>query len=188
MNYESELIEIYAILGPVFILLVGVILYSIFIYKFYKFIARKDVIRLNLNSKNFNKNKFAFLHYILEYLMIIPIFVFFWFVVLSIFISFMAQNQTMQTVYLISIAVVGAIRAVSYYDQYLAEDIAKTFPLTLLAVFVVEDIKNINLNVTSNFFTELIHPEVLFYYMIFIVGIEIVFRTIDVISTKTYKS
>ena len=120
----------------------GTILYSIFVFSFYKFLSRKDIFKLNLSQYNnvehqqLNKTLDVLL-YVLEYLLIFPIFVFLWFMVFSIFFIFLAKNQGINEILLISMSLVATIRFTAYYDEALSVDLAKMIPFALLAIFFI---------------------------------------------------
>jgi len=46
--FEIDPTQAYLILKPLVIFVLGMVVYSIFIFKFYRFIAKKDVFELNL--------------------------------------------------------------------------------------------------------------------------------------------
>jgi len=56
-----------------------IVLYSIFVFYFYRFLARKNIIELNLNQYNQYGNEvvmkiFAVIFYIIEYIILLPVF------------------------------------------------------------------------------------------------------------------
>ncbi|MBS3167543.1 hypothetical protein J4216_00255 [Candidatus Woesearchaeota archaeon] len=117
-------------------------LYSIFVWKFYRFLAKRDLIKLNLRQYNKTEhpllNKLlAIILYIIEYIIIIPALVLFWFVVLSTFLLIISKEQTLAQIILISAAVIGAIRFTAYLSEDLSKDIAKLLPFTMLAIFLI---------------------------------------------------
>ncbi len=134
--------ENYSIAATFLIYFVLIALYSIFIWKFYRFLAKRDIIVLNLFQYNRSKhpilNKIlASLLYIAEYIVVIPVLVLFWFSVLGFFILLISENQTAAQVSLIAAAVVGAVRFTSYISEDLSRDVAKLFPFTILAIFLI---------------------------------------------------
>jgi len=76
--------------------------------------------------------------YILKYFVIFPIFVGFWFTILTAFLFVMAKNVTIRQVALISMALVSTIRITSYLKEDLSRDLAKLVPLALLAIFLID--------------------------------------------------
>ncbi len=74
--------EAYNILKPLVIFIFGMVIYSVFIFNFYRFLAKIDVFDLNLSKHNTTEpsvlsNVFAILLYGLEYLILLPAFIFF---------------------------------------------------------------------------------------------------------------
>lgn len=115
--------------------------YAVFIWKFHKFISKKDILELNLSRYNTSdhyvrKKIFAVLFFLLEYIIILPFLILFWFVVLAIFMLLLSNNQGIGQILAISAAIIGAIRFTAYYSEDLSKELAKLFPLTLLVIFV----------------------------------------------------
>ena len=79
----------YTILKPMILFVLGVVIYSMFIFKFYRFLGKMDIFELNLKKYNTSKNagmkKFmSIIFYMLEYIILFPLFVFFWFLIIPI--------------------------------------------------------------------------------------------------------
>ncbi len=134
--------ENYGIAVTFMIYFVLIAVYSIFIWKFYKFLAKREIISLNLSQYNRSKhpllNKFvASLFYIVEYIIVIPILVLFWFAVLGFFILLLSENQTVANISLVTAAIVGVVRFTSYISEDLSKDVAKLFPFTILVIFII---------------------------------------------------
>ena len=168
----------YLILG-IFILLISI--YSIFVWKFYRFLAKRDLLELNLNQYNnsdhpFLKKFFEVLLFIAEYIIILPVVVFFWFFVISIILLLLAKEHSISNILLISATMVGAIRISAYYNEDLSKDLAKLFPLTVLAVaFLTPNFFDLNDTISKiseipNLFTNII------FYLISIVILEFILR------------
>jgi hypothetical protein len=130
-----EEFRVYLNLG-IFIVLVT--LYALFVWKFYRFLGKRDLLELNLSKYNTTANKFfAVLLFILEYIVILPIVVFFWFFVVALILLVLAKEHTINSILLISAVIVGAVRITSYYKEDLSRDLAKMFPFTILAVAIL---------------------------------------------------
>lgn len=134
--------ENYSIAVTFIVYFVLIALYSIFIWKFYRFLAKRDIISLSLAKYNRSKhpllNKLvASLFYIIEYIIVIPVLVLFWFAVLGFFILLLSESQTVANVSLVAAAIVGAVRFTSYISEDLSKDIAKLFPFTILVIFII---------------------------------------------------
>ena len=141
--FEIDPTQAYLILKPLVIFVLGMVVYSIFIFKFYRFIAKKDVFELNL--KQYNKSShpiirktFGIFFYLVEYILLFPLFAFFWFAILTGLLSFLSKNSSIQEILLVSVAVVAVVRATAYYKEDLSKDLAKMLPFALLGIFLVD--------------------------------------------------
>lgn len=173
-------------LGIVFVFALLISLYSIFTWKFYKFLSQKDLISLNLIQYNHFKHPFlhklwAVVLYTIEYIILLPFLIFFWFGVLALLILVLSENLQINQVIIIAAAMVAAIRILSYYEEDLAKDVAKIFPFTILAIFIL----NPNFFSLERILTNLVRvPEfvkIIFSFLILIIAIELVLRIIDII-------
>ncbi len=185
-NWQSALPENYQFLVPLAGYVILIALYGIFIWKFYRFLAKRDIIELNLwkysRLEHAGLRKFfATILYLVEYIIIMPFIIFFWFVFLCLFLMLIAKELAIERILLIGIAIVAAIRITAYFNEDLSRDLAKMFPFTILAVFLV----------TPGFFSlsalfaraieiPLFFKEILFY-ILFVVGLEFVMRIFSTI-------
>ena len=169
-----------------FLLIILVFAYAIFIWKFYRFIATKNIFGLDLNKYNKRNNPFltkvfAGGFYFLEYLIILPFVVFFGFAIFTIFLMFLTENLEVSALLTISAVIIAVIRMACYYKEDLAKDLAKLLPFTLLAISLVNpNIFNFtrilgNIAQLPSFFDKII------IYLVFIVILEIVLRLFDFI-------
>lgn len=169
-----------------FFLALLVLVYSIFIWKFYRFVAKKNLIELNLNKYNKSEHPFfskviAGLFYFLEYIIILPFLIFFWFSVFTIFLVVLTQNLEIGTILIISATIIAAVRMCAYYKEDLAKEIAKMLPFMLLAVsFLTPGFFNFerilsHLNILGDFFDNIV------IYLSFIIVLEILLRFFDFI-------
>lgn len=169
-----------------FLLVLLVVIYAIFVWKFHRFISKKNVFSLDLHQYNksehpFLSRVFAIGFYLLEYAIILPIMIFFWFAVFAIFLTLMTKNLPIETILILSATIVGAIRMTAYYNERISEEIAKLFPLTFLAVAIT----------TQGFFDfGKIAPQISQFpslfgsittYLIFIIALELLLRFFDFI-------
>ncbi len=180
-SFISSLPESYQLIFNIFIYVILIALYSIFVFEFYRFLARKNILKLNLSKYNtstrpFLKKLFATLLFLAEYIIILPILVFFWFTILAFLLLLLSKDQPIQQIFLISAAVVGAIRITSYFREDLSRDLAKMFPFTVLAIFLL----------SPDFleFTSLMEKLMeipsfvthIFFYLVFVICFEILMR------------
>ncbi|MFH1972025.1 MAG: hypothetical protein ABIJ18_00950 [archaeon] len=171
------------VLTPLALFIFGMAVYSVFIFHFYKFLARRDIIELNLAQYNTTEhpflNKFlAFIFFIVEYILLFPILTFFWFVILTILLTFLAKDPLLSNILIASIALVGAVRVTAYYNEDLSKDLAKMLPFALLGIFLIDTV-NITFLSSVNIllgFPALINQIV--YYFLFVIALEIILRLI----------
>ncbi|MFH1585292.1 MAG: hypothetical protein ABIB79_00810 [archaeon] len=170
-----------------FFLVILIVIYSVFIWKFYRFIAHKNIISLNLNKYNKYEHPLltklvAGVLYLIEYIIILPFLIFFWFGVFTLFLIFLTEGITVDKILIISVGVIGAIRMTAYiprYGQDLAKDLAKLLPFTMLAIAITKpgffDVQRIlgHFGVLPELFSQII------IYLLFIVLLEIVLRIFD---------
>ena len=158
-----------------------IVVYAVFVFYFYKYLAKKNLVELNLNQYNRYANPslvkfFAGIFYIIEYLIILPILTFFWFAVLAILILVLSEGMSLESILLISAALIASVRVTSYVSESLSRDLAKMLPFTLLAIaitkpgFFTMSLMLTRIKDIPSLFTNL--P----YYLLFIVGIELIMR------------
>ena len=173
--------EAFQIVKPAFWYMIAVAIYGLFLFKFYRFLARKDILTFNTND--YGKGNYpaldrtaGFSLYFLQVLVLFPLIVFFWFAVLIVFIAFLSKNQSVGNIMLSAMAIVGATRIASYYNEELSKDLAKLLPLVLLGVFLI-DISFFSMDQTLNVLFQVVAQwKVLLYYLLFIMILEIVLR------------
>ena len=163
-----------------------VVVYSIFIWKFYRFISTKNLISLNLSKYNKLQHPtaaktLAGIFYFLEYILILPFLIFFWFAAFTIFLIILTDNLEVKTLLIISATVIAAIRMTAYYKEDLSKDVAKMLPFTLLSVSILNpgffNVEKIIGHIADipTFFGEIT------LYLFLIIAIEIILRFFDFI-------
>jgi len=113
--------------------------------------------------------------YVFEFLIIFPLFIFFWFGVIAIILLMLSKNPLGQ-ILIIAMALVASVRITAFYNEDLAKDLAKMFPFALLGVFLVD--------MSSFSFSEFLvvvkqvpsQWETLLYYLLFLVALELFLR------------
>jgi hypothetical protein len=173
-----------------FLFVLLIVIYSVFIWKFYRFLGTKNLLQLDLHQYNKSEHPFfsklvAGILYLIEYLIILPFLVFFWFAIFTGFLIVLTENIDVQTILLMSAMIIGAIRVTSYipnYGEALSKELAKLVPFALLAFGLI------NANVLSN--AELVLTKFqaippafgpILTYLSFIFILEIVLRFFDFI-------
>lgn len=166
------------------LLTIFVAIYVIFIWRLHIFISTKNILRLNLNKYNRTKHPVlakitAGFLYFLEYIIILPILIFFWFIVFAVLLMFIARGMEPSSIILLAAITIAVLRVVSYIPKYgesASAETAKIIPFTLLAIgftepsfFNSEEIITRVLDIPQLF--NRISP-----YIFFIVAIELVLR------------
>lgn len=174
VEYVNDLVEkitqdssIYDIIG----FSIGMVIYGIFIYHFYRFLSRKDLFSLKLEQRlrggklSASGEKISAAPRVVAYIatnaFIFPIIIFAWFLAYSLFMFLLAQDMSVKTVFLVSSSLVIAIRIAAYYSEDLAKDLAKLLPFALLGFFLlsptffgIDEIKDRILQI-PNFITQI---------------------------------
>ena len=170
----------------VFIFAILIAIYAVFTWKFYRYLSKKDLISLNLQKYNtsthpFARKFFAAVFYLIEYMIILPFLIFFWFAVLALIILVLSAELTAIQVIIVSAAIVTAIRMLSYYEEELAKDLAKIFPFTILAIFIINpsffSLERVlsNLSEIPGFFGSIL------LFLLLIIAVEFLLRILDII-------
>ena len=179
--------EAYSFLKPLTIFVVAISLYSVFIFKFYRSIARREIFTLNLEkSGKWAKLKMgvSVLLYFTKHLVVYPLLIIFYFLVLVVFFAFLAKTQTIDTILLVSMSLVAAIRITAYYHEDLSRDLAKMVPFALLGIFLM-DISYFSVSASMGMLAQIpSYWKTIFYYLLFIVGLELVLRIVYMIAHR----
>ena len=173
-----SLAEYFTAVKPLAIFIVGIVAYSVFVFKFYKFLAKDDIIELD--HKRYSKGLKGWVEkaargffYVLQNLVAIPILAFVWFGVMATFLLILSETHTPNTVILTSIATVAAVRITAYYNENLSQDLAKILPFTILGVFLV-DTSLFSLSSLALIKTLPAFWKEIAYYLIFVIALEFV--------------
>ena len=173
--------EAFAVIKPLSLYIVAMVVYAVFIFKFYKFIARRDIFNLKL-GKWFKEKKNALLKiaavpvWIIERFVAFPIFLFFWMIVLTTFLTFMSKNGGIQSIMLLSVTLVAAIRITAYYTEDLSKDLAKILPFAMLGILLV-DMSYFSFSTSWVMLKQLpVLWKSFVYYWLFILILEIILR------------
>jgi len=163
------------------IFVVGIVIYAFFIFKFYRFLARRDILELKLHKHHkgfsgFMERVAALVLYLVENILLAPLLIFFWFAVLSVLLLLLTKSPNPESILLISAALVAAVRITSYYNENLSQDLAKMIPFALLGVFISE-VSFTTLAFPLETFKQIpLLWQSLLYYLIFVIMIEVVMR------------
>ena len=181
------------LLQPAMIFTVGVAIYAVLIFNLYRFMSRRDIFNLDFSKYEESRHPalsktLHFIFYLAKYLLIFPLFAFFWFGVLVVMVAFLSKTKEVDDLLLIAMAVLTSVRVTSYYTEDLSRDIAKMLPFALLGIFLI-DLRYFDLSTS----TELLNRvgaewESIFYYWVFVVVLELVLRVTEPYFKALYNS
>jgi len=186
-----------SILIPLILVIAGVTAYSLFVFRFYHLLVRRDLFTLSPEKYNDSAHPLLFktIHivvYVSLYLILYPVIVFSWFVVIAALLYVVSSNRPIETIMLTAMGVVGAIRICCYYSEALATDVAKVVPLGLLSFMLINNTLKIG-DVQGSFeyatflvrnFDNTLRWEVLGHYLVAIIIIEFGLR----MTTKVFQA
>ena len=115
---------------PIFYLIISIAIYSIVIWHFYRFIARRDCLTIHSVT---HPKVVGFL----KYFFVFPFIAFLFFLGFSLMMLFLTRDYEILAVLSTSFAVIVAIRITAYYSRDLSKDVAKMLPFALLGLFLV---------------------------------------------------
>ncbi len=173
--------DAFELLWPGGLYLLGMAVYAIFIFKFYRFVAARDMFEMDLSKYEESRFRWVrgFLHlvmYVAKYIILFPMFAFFWFAVLTLILTFLSKDRAFSEVLLIALVTVSAIRVTAYYREELSRDLAKILPFAVLGIFLIDasffeaaDSLKVLAQIEN-------HQESILYYMMFLIGLEFVLR------------
>ena len=179
-NLESFVDEVL----PVFAAILGIVIYSTFVFKFYRFLASKDLIDADFSQysdgfSGFMKRFVNGILLIVQYILFAPFLISFWTLILAIILTLLSGGDDLYWNMLVSTSMVGSVRILSYFSEDLSRDVAKMLPFAVLGVFLV-DSGSFNWSVFSTFWGELDKFAVTFTSSMILVAIlETVLRILD---------
>jgi len=170
----SEGIEV---LKPLAVLVGEILVYALFVFAFYRFLARRDIITPRVNRHTTAGYRFlSIISYLVRHFLMFPVIAVFWFASIVCILSLLAQNQTPENVLLVSIALVSTIRAAAYFKEDLSRDLAKMLPFAVLGLYLVDE-SYLSRSVSSGVLEDMPdHWRVAVYYIAFVVILEFALR------------
>ena len=195
-NYLNEITTNLAAGSTIFDLalyIIGMAAYAIFVWNFYRFIARREIIPICVSCRNKEGNISAakVVGYVVGHVLLFPLIIWVWFIIYSFFMFILAKDMPLGVILLVSISVIGATRMTSYYKEDLAKDVGKLLPFALLGIFLTS---SAFFSETSNFFSldeiEKRFEEIPLFisriveFVIIVTAMEIILRVIFLIKRK----
>ncbi len=190
---ELNIYDAINLLRPAMLFTVGVAVYAILIFNLYRFMSRRNVF--NLDFSKYEESRYPFLRktlhlifYVAKYLLIFPLFAFFWFGILVVMVALLSKTKEVEDLLLVAMAVLTSVRVTSYYTEDLSRDIAKMLPFALLGIFLI-DLRYFDLGTS----TELLNRvgdewKSIFYYWVFVVLLELVLRVTEPYFKSLYNA
>jgi NADH:ubiquinone oxidoreductase subunit 3 (subunit A) len=112
----------------------------ILVLQFSKHLSRRDLFRLDLSKYEDKgpKKVMGIILYVLKYLVMFPLFTVFWGALFFFFLLIMVSEESYGNVLFFATIVIAIIRAVAYYHEGYAEELAKALPLWLLVTVLLD--------------------------------------------------
>ena len=181
------------LLWPVLAVVLGMVGYAVFVFKFYRFVAARDMFGLDLSKNDQMRDAVAWdliflVWYLVRYVVLFPAFAFFWFAVLTLILVFLSEDRELHQILLIAMATVSAIRVSAYYNEELSRDLAKILPFAVLGVFIINtSFFNIqsSLDTLAELNTQL---DTIVYYLVYLVALEFALRFVFVVFRLIFPS
>ena len=128
---------------PTFAAIIGIVLYSAFVFKFYRFLASKDLIDADFSQYSrgftgFMKRFVDGILLIIQNILFAPFLISFWVLILAVILTLLSGGDDLYWNVLVATSVVGSVRVISYFSEDLARDVAKMLPFAVLGVFLVD--------------------------------------------------
>ena len=171
------------LLWPAAFYILGMAIYGFFVFKFYRFIASRDMFELDLSKNEESRYPWVrdFFHLVLygaKYIILFPVFAYFWFAALTLILTLLSKDRSFSDILLIAFATVSAIRLAAYYNEELSRDMAKILPFAVLAIFLI-DASFFKIAESLEALKEANdHRESIFYYLLFLIAVEFALRLI----------
>lgn len=114
-----------------FSIMIMIAIYSIIIYHFYRYIARRDCFKPS-------ERKHSKAIGILKYMFVFPLIAMLFFIGFSFILIFLTNTIEISQVLYTAFVLVLAIRITAYYTEDLSKDVAKMLPFAILGIFLVD--------------------------------------------------
>ena len=187
---QSELLAAWLDLLPY---VLGIVVYLVFIFEFYRFVARRDVFELRLRRYARGRlgrgiaaveNVLRVVLYLVEHVVVYPVLITAWYLAFVVLLAVLASGLGVETLLLIAMAVVAAVRVTAYYSEDLSRDLAKMLPLALLGVAIVDGATAVSVGESLGLVRDIgAHWRRVLAYLLLLVPLELVLRVVRVVVT-----
>lgn len=130
-SFEKILQGDFSLFIWLFSIIIIIAIYSVAIYHFYRYIARRDVFK---KSERKHSKAIGFL----KYFLLFPFVAILFFMGFSFIFIFLTDTYTILEVLYVTFAIIAAIRITAYYTEDLSKDVAKMLPFAILGIFLVD--------------------------------------------------
>ena len=143
---QDEMLELLVDFGretyPTLIAIIAIAVYSGFVFMFYRILAKKDLLTLDLSkyADDFGGKVKKYLRsvlFVIQYIVVVPVLIAFWTLVLAVILTLLSDSSDHTRNALIATSVVGAVRILAYWTEDLSRDVAKMLPFAVLGVYLV---------------------------------------------------
>jgi len=114
-----------------FSIIIIIAIYSVVIYHFYRYIARRDVFKPS-------ERKHSKAIGLLKYFFMFPFVAMLFFIGFSLIFIFLTDSYEILDILYVTFAIIIAIRITAYYTEDLSKDVAKMLPFAILGVFLID--------------------------------------------------
>lgn len=189
----TGLSEVVLVMGPFLGYVVGMIAYTVFIFEFYRYVARRDLFELKLvryaRGRARVKNIVRMGLYAVKYLLVFPTVIIVWYLVFTALVAVLSGGTAVASLLVLTMAVVTTTRVTAYYNEDLSKDVAKLVPFSMLGVFVIDGIEALSLGSVIAIIDALpeFWPTILTYWA-FTVLLEFVLRLVTITRAGTVET
>lgn len=159
----------------IFLLTVLLTIATFIIWFMYRQLSKRDLFKSPIYETAEKGTLIRKILYVIEYGTLFPIFTFIWFLVFSFCLYLLVQGYLLKDILLLSIVLISAARIAAYINEKFSEDLAKLFPLALIATVVINP--NFTADIQLRNFTEFIAaiPQMA-KYLVFTIFLELFLR------------
>ncbi len=116
------------------VLMAGILIYTLIVNEFYQRLSKRVMFAKEDEQGRVRSSFWGWLRYIFLF----PVVSFAFFLLLSLALLFLSdEGQAPLEVYMLSMAILAAVRVAAYFSEAASHDLAKLLPLGLLGVFLV---------------------------------------------------
>ncbi len=189
----TSLPEVVRVMLPFIGYVAGMVVYTVFIFEFYRYVARRDLFELDLVQYAGGRARLRNLGrmglYAVKYLLVFPTVIIAWYLAFTVLVALLSGGTAIDSLLVLTMAVVTTTRVTAYYSEDLSRDIAKMVPFSILGVFVIDGIEALSVAGTVTILETL--PDfwhIILTYWLFTVLLEFVLRVVTITRFGTVET